>query len=555
MAGNSTEKAYEKAATPLPALSLPGNEISTLNMAVAAAEGNGDPSNDQMPPYSVFNRAQKRIITWQTSLSAVFSGLSSFIYYPTITALSESLHVSVAAINLTVAAYLIVAGIAPSVFGDISDQTGRRPVSLLTITLYFAANIGLAIQNSYTALVALRCLQSAGSAATIAIAHGVISDITTPAERGYYVGILFGFTNAAPSLGPVIGGAITKYLSWHWVFWLLSILSGCQLGNLLIFFPETLRKLVGNGSTPASYWPNKSIFSIYKARKNHQQRQDMRSSPAANSNRTRGFLNAVPNPLSCLRTMFQKGNSILISVGAIHYAIYSVLGTSISTEMAELYGLNPLLSGLLYLPSGIGGLIASLQTGRLLDYQYKVVARSLEASTPPSISSNHSPTTLPTSTPPVSASPSQPNDLYAFPIERARLRAMAPFLLISSFSTLGYGWSLHYKAHIAVPLLMQLLSGSTQVAIFVIIGTLLTDFNPGRSSTAQAAYSMVRCDLAAGGVAALRPLVESVGVGWCFTIATGASVLCAPLLVGLWLWGWGWRRERRERDEERVVGR
>ena len=61
----------------------------------------------------------------------------------------------------------------------------------------------------------------------------------------------------------------------------------------------------------------------------------------------------------------------------------------------------------------------------------------------------------------MSASPSQPNDLYAFPIERARLRAMAPFLLISSFSTFGYGWSLHYKTLIAVPLLMQLLSGST----------------------------------------------------------------------------------------------
>ena len=181
------------------------------------------------------------------------------------------------------------------------------------------------------------------------------------------------------------------------------------------------------------------------------------------------------------------------------------------------------------------------------------MARSLEASPPPSVSSDLSPTTLPTHAPPVSVSCSQPNDLYAFPIERARLRAMAPFLLISSFSALGYGWSLHFKAHIVVPLLLRLLSGSTQVAMFVIIGTLLTDFNPGRSSTARAAYSIVRCGLAAGGVAALRPLVESVGVGWCFTIATRASVLCAPLLVGLWLCGWGWRRERQERNEERVL--
>ena len=124
-------------------------------MVVAAAEGDGYPSNNQMPPYSAFNRAQKRIITWQTSSSAVFSRLSSFIYYPTIIALSQSLHVSVAAINLIVAAYLIVVGIAPSVFGDISDQRGRRLVNLIAITISFAANNGLATQNSYAALVAL----------------------------------------------------------------------------------------------------------------------------------------------------------------------------------------------------------------------------------------------------------------------------------------------------------------------------------------------------------------------------------------------------------------
>lgn len=73
---------------------------------------------------------------------------------------------------------------------------------------------------------------------------------------------------------------------------------------------------------------------------------------------------------------------------------------------------------------------------------------------------------------------------------------------------------------------MQFLSGSTQVGIFVV------------SSTAQAAYSVVRCGLAAGGLAALSPVVESVGVGWCFTVMMGLTLPCAPLLGGVWVWGW-----------------
>ena len=113
--------------------------------------------------YSVFSPAQKACISYAASFSAMFSGLSSFTYYPAITALSRSLHVSVELINLTITSYQIVSGIAPSVLSDIADQSGRRPVSLLAFTLYFVANLGLALQNSYTALVVLRCLQSAGA--------------------------------------------------------------------------------------------------------------------------------------------------------------------------------------------------------------------------------------------------------------------------------------------------------------------------------------------------------------------------------------------------------
>lgn len=91
------------------------------------------PALTEEVPYSIFTFTQKRATTWQTSFSAIFSGLTSFIYYPAIADLSDSVHVSIAAINFSVATYLIMAGIAPSSLGDISDQTGRRPVSVLAL--------------------------------------------------------------------------------------------------------------------------------------------------------------------------------------------------------------------------------------------------------------------------------------------------------------------------------------------------------------------------------------------------------------------------------------
>lgn len=200
------------------------------------------------PPYSVFTGLQKSFITYAASVSAMFSGLSSFIYYPAITALANSLTTSTGNINLTITAYLLMAGLTPSIIGDCADRLGRRPISIFVMALYLGANLGLAIQSHYVALLVLRCVQSAGASSTIALAYGIISDISTPAERGSYMGVLMGFTNAAPSVGPVLGGIITEKLSWHWIFWLLSILSAAHLLGLLLFLPETSRKLVGNGN-------------------------------------------------------------------------------------------------------------------------------------------------------------------------------------------------------------------------------------------------------------------------------------------------------------------
>ncbi|CAI4213656.1 unnamed protein product [Parascedosporium putredinis] len=77
--------------------------------------------------------------------------------------------------------------VAPLFFGDLSDQVGRRPVYALTFLIYLGANIGLALQDNYAALMVLRALQSTGSSATVAIGNAVIADIATSAERGGYI--------------------------------------------------------------------------------------------------------------------------------------------------------------------------------------------------------------------------------------------------------------------------------------------------------------------------------------------------------------------------------
>lgn len=206
----------------------------------------GDPADtgqDAQEDYSVFTPKTKIFVICMTVFSTIFSPLSSFIYLPAITPIARDYHRSIADINLTVTLYQVMQALAPLFFGDLSDQIGRRPVYMITFAIYVAANIGLALQNNYVALMVLRAMQSTGSSATVAIGSAVVGDLTTSAERGGYIAGVQASIQFAPALAPVLGGILTQYLGWRSTFWFLVIGSGVFLITYLPLVPEVGWKL------------------------------------------------------------------------------------------------------------------------------------------------------------------------------------------------------------------------------------------------------------------------------------------------------------------------
>lgn len=114
-------------------------------------------------PYSAFSLWQKRWIILLAAFTGMFSPMSSFIFYPAIKSIAEDLGVTVSLINLAVTTYMVVSGVVPALLGNAADNYGRRPIYLLALSMYFVANLGLALQDTYAGLLVLRMLQSAGS--------------------------------------------------------------------------------------------------------------------------------------------------------------------------------------------------------------------------------------------------------------------------------------------------------------------------------------------------------------------------------------------------------
>jgi hypothetical protein len=147
-----------------------------------------EPVPTNLPIHSAFSSRKRKFIVFMAAFAGFFSPLSANIYFPALNTLSHELHVSSSTINLTITCYMIFQGLAPSFFGDLADMAGRRPVYLISFVVYTGACIGIALQKNIVALFVLRCLQSTGSSSVIALASGVVADISTSAERGMYMG-------------------------------------------------------------------------------------------------------------------------------------------------------------------------------------------------------------------------------------------------------------------------------------------------------------------------------------------------------------------------------
>ncbi|KAK4186218.1 major facilitator superfamily domain-containing protein [Podospora australis] len=502
--------------------SQPYTPESDPEQAVSTSEDRASPDAFE-PPCSFFTSPEKRWISSLAAFGAMFSTLSSYIYFPALVPMAQDLGVSVTLINLTVTSYLIVAGVAPAFMGDLADQGGRRPAYILMFVLVVASNIGLALQDHYIALFVLRMVQSAGASGSYGAAYGIIADITTVTERGGYVGSLILSTNAAPSFGPVIAGILAQKLGWRSIFWFLVILTGIYLIFVILLLPETQRKVVGNGSIPPK-GIHKSLF--YSFIKNWRTiTPSLPATPVVKENTSNPKRRncRFPNPFKCIPMLFKKGNFTVILIGSITYTVKMTLQTSLAAQCIDIYKLDYLQAGLTYLPSGVGGAIASYITGKFLDRNMKKESARQGRDD----------------------CYRRGEDISDFPIEETRLRGIYTLIVISSVGTAAYGISLMKQAHLAVPLVMQFLTGATTSSIFTLCGTLLTDLNPHASATVQASYNLVRCIAAGIGIAVQQPLADTAGSGWCFGIFSIIMLLAAPLAVVTRTRGMSWRKKFR----------
>jgi EmrB/QacA subfamily drug resistance transporter len=157
--------------------------------------------------------------------------------------IKDDLGFSETSLAWVVNAYLLTYGGCLLLGGRLGDLLGHRRLFLIGIALFTLASLACGIATAKGFLVAARAVQGVGGAVASAVSLSLMMVLfTEPAERAKAMGI-FGFVAAGGgSIGVVLGGVLTDFLNWHWIF-----LVNVPIGALVVFL--SLRLLPGTPGT------------------------------------------------------------------------------------------------------------------------------------------------------------------------------------------------------------------------------------------------------------------------------------------------------------------
>jgi len=122
------------------------------------------------------------------------------------------------AIEWVIIAYLVVIAGVLLTTGRLSDMIGRKPIWTAGLIIFTLGSAFCGFAPSLGLLITARALQGLGGALIMAISPAMLTSAFPSSERGRALGINAVVVALGVSTGPTLGGIITTYLSWRWIF-------------------------------------------------------------------------------------------------------------------------------------------------------------------------------------------------------------------------------------------------------------------------------------------------------------------------------------------------
>lgn len=133
--------------------------------------------------------------------------------------------------------YLLAQTITIPIYGKLTDIFGRKRILIFGIIVFLIGSAACAAAWDIGSLIAFRGIQGLGAGSMMATVNTIAGDIYSVRERARIQGYLSSIWGVSAILGPAVGGALTEYVDWRWIF-----LINLPVGAVSIFFLSTYFK-------------------------------------------------------------------------------------------------------------------------------------------------------------------------------------------------------------------------------------------------------------------------------------------------------------------------
>ena len=154
-----------------------------------------------------------------TSVAFFMVALDALVVTTALPAVRHDVGGGVGTLEWVINAYLLAfaAGIIPA--AALGDRLGRRRIYAAGLALFVVASAACALAPSASILIVARVVQGLGAAIVTPLSLTILTAAFPVERRGAVLGIWGAIAGLAIASGPLVGGAVTQGLNWHWIFW------------------------------------------------------------------------------------------------------------------------------------------------------------------------------------------------------------------------------------------------------------------------------------------------------------------------------------------------
>jgi EmrB/QacA subfamily drug resistance transporter len=175
-----------------------------------------------------------------TSTAYFMVALDALVVVTALPRMQRDLHVGLSSLQWTVNSYGIAFAAGIITAAALGDRFGRRRVFTVGLGLFTAASAACALASSGGELIAARTLQGLGGAIVLPLSLTILTTAFPAERRGLIVGVYGGLAGLAVAIGPLVGGAVTQGVDWHWIFWINVPIGLLALALATRLLPESV---------------------------------------------------------------------------------------------------------------------------------------------------------------------------------------------------------------------------------------------------------------------------------------------------------------------------